>query len=181
MTFNLGGAGSGSRAFLEKRYLSSRTFTTWRGDLSRTQELPAGLQLLGRVQGQFADGPVPSAEQLTAGGADSVRGYREVEASGDLGSLGTVELRSPSASSWFGAPVLSDLRLLAFAEGAWLRVRRALPEQRRDFTLWSAGGGLRLGLLGHLTGSADLGVPLQSTDNTARFTPRVHFRLSGEF
>ena len=181
MTFNLGGAGSGARAFLEKRYLSSRTFTTWRGDLSRTQELPGGLQLFGRAQAQYADGPVPSAEQLTGGGADSVRGYREVEASGDLGSLGTVELRSPSASTWLGGPVLSDLRLVAFLDGAWLRSRRALPEQRHDFTLWSGGGGLRLGLLGHLTGSADLGVPLQATDNTARFSPRVHFRVSGEF
>jgi hemolysin activation/secretion protein len=181
LVFNLRPLGSGPAAFDAKRYRASASFAYLRGELSRSQELGSAGQLFGRVLGQLTDGPLLGSEGFAAGGAESVRGYREVEASGDLGVIGTLELRSPSVTSWFGKPQLTDGRLLVFLDAARLAVRDALPDQRRAFTLASAGAGARLRLLDHLVGSADLGIPLSTIGTTRRGTLRIHFRVAGDF
>jgi hemolysin activation/secretion protein len=179
--FSLRPLGSSAQEFDAKRYQASGSFIIYRADAARTQELGGGAQLFARVQGQYADDPVLASEQITAGGAESVRGYMEVEASGDRGALGTVELRSPTLTGWLGLSRLGEWRLLVFSDAATLRIMHPLPEQQSGFRLWSAGGGTRVRFLEHLFGGADVGVPLTSVGTTTRYHPRFHLRLAGEF
>ena len=177
---NLRGLSSGTGEFDAKRYKASGSFIYYRAEVSRTDEV-RGIQLFERVQGQYSGDPLLSSEQLTAGGTDTVRGYAEVQGSGDYGAVGTFELRGPSLAKWFGKPVLNEWRFLAFVEGGRLVVRDALPDQKSFSRLLSAGGGSRIRLLDHLSGSVDVGVPLVSEGGTRRYHPRVHFRLCSEF
>ncbi len=181
VVFNVRALSSGAGEFDAKRINASGSFIYYRGELSRTDDLPLGIQLFEKVQGQYSNDPLIGSEQFTAGGAESVRGYLEVEAAGDYGALGTIELRSPSLANWFGKQVLTEWRFLAFAEGGRLGIHDPLPEQKDYFLLWSVGGGSRFKLFEHLSGSVDVGVPLTSEGTTQRGHPKVHFRLWGEF
>jgi hemolysin activation/secretion protein len=133
-----------------------------------------------RVNARFGDALLGS-EQLSAGGADSVRGYLESHVSGDLGAIGTFELRSPSLSRWFMRRVLEDWRFLAFVDGGWLRVHRALPEQKKQFELLSVGGGTRMAVRRVMHAALDVGVPLIRQGTTTEYEPRIHFRVWTEF
>ncbi len=179
--FNVRGLSSGAEQFDAKRYKASGSFMYYRAELSRTDDLPRGVQLFGKVQGQYSPDPLIGSEQFVAGGAESVRGYLESQAAGDYGGLVSAELRSPSLSKWFGKPAVNEWRLYGFAEGGWLGVREPLPDQKGVYRLWSAGGGTRLRLLEHMSGSLDVGVPLRAEGTVERFRPRVHFRLWSEF
>jgi hemolysin activation/secretion protein len=179
VVFNIRGFSSGADRFDAKRYGASGNFTYFRGGVERTEELPRGLQLFGRLQGQYSASPLIGSEQFTAGGADSVRGYLEVQAAGDYGMVGGLELRSPSIAKQWGAG--NDLRILLFADGGRVRLNEPLPEQKDLFLLWSVGAGARLKLLEHVSGSFDVGVPLRSEGATTKYHPRFSFRVWSEF
>lgn len=180
LTFHLRGMGSDPDEFDEKRLSATGSFIYFRGGGSRTQRLGLA-ELSARVQGQVSRGPLVSSEQLSAGGVDTVRGYDESLAAGDAAALGSIELRSPSFTRWFGKRVLDEWRLHAFAEGGWVEVLDPGPEQQAVFELWSAGGGSSFKAAGHVNGSIDVGVPLRSEGGVRRFEPRVHFRLWTDF
>lgn len=87
----------------------------------------AGLELRARLAAQFADGPLYSGERFSAGGENSVRGYRENLLLADNGAFGSLELAQPlnlgdpvgaSAFRW-GAFTAS-----AFLDAAWVDNRR---------------------------------------------------------
>jgi len=179
-SFNIRGLSSDERHFDDKRYNGSASFSLYRGEVSRTDELPLGMQSFLRVSGQYAPTPLVGPEQFTAGGLDTVRGYLEVEAVGDEGALGTLELRSPSLGRLLG-PTVNDWRFHVFTEGGRVWIHDALPEQKVFATLWSAGGGTRFKLFEHLSGTLDVGVPLTTAGPTPKYHPRVQFRVWGEF
>jgi hemolysin activation/secretion protein len=172
---------SRTEEFDDKRFKASGNFIYFRGDFSRTDNLPLGLQLTGRFQGQYCRDPLISSEQFAAGGADTVRGYLEGQAAGDYAAIGSVELRGPSMAELFGGSVVDDWRLLAFAEGGWIRIHETLPDQNPRIQLWSMGGGTRIKLLERLNGSLDVAVPLRSEGTVQRFKPRFLFRVWTEF
>jgi len=178
--FNIRGLSSSDVYFDAKRYKASAMFAYLRGELSRSDDLPLGLQTFARVSGQFTGAPLVGPEQFTAGGVDTVRGYLEVEAVGDYGALGSLEIRSPSLGTVLG-PTVGDWRFYVFTEGGRVWIRDALPEQKVFATLWSLGGGTRLRLLDHLSGQVDVGVPMASAGPTPQYQPRFHFRVVGEF
>src|SRR5262249_59108970 len=176
---NIRGLSSTDNQFDAKRYKASASFAYLRGEVSRTDELPAGFQTAVRVSGQITGAPLIGPEQFTAGGMDTVRGYLEVEAAGDYGVLGSLELRSPSVARWAGPS--ADWRLYVFTEGGRTWIHDALPEQKVYATLWSVGGGTRFRLFEHLGGEMDLGLPLKSAGPTPVHQLRFHFRFVGDF
>jgi hemolysin activation/secretion protein len=178
--FNIRGLSSSDVDFDNKRYKASASFVYYRGDVGHTQGLPGDLQLFFKVSGQYGPDPLVGPEQFTAGGADSVRGYLEVEASGDLGALGSFELRSPSLGRWLG-PTVKEWRFYAFTEGGRVWIHDPLPEQKSFATLWGVGGGTRFRFWDHLSGTFDVGVPLTVAGPTPKYQPRIHFRVAGEF
>lgn len=179
LTFGTRGIGSKPEEFDAKRFKASPSFMYFRGELSRTQELPAGAQAAGKMQAQFASGPLISSEQFSAGGADSVRGYLESEVLADNGVLGSLELRSPALR--LADIELDEWRIYAFAEGGRLSLNAPLPQQRSQFDLASVGIGSRIRLLSHVNGSLDFGVPLTSQSTTRSREPRIGFRAWNSF
>jgi hemolysin activation/secretion protein len=177
---NLRGLSSAPAQFDAKRYLASGDFTYLRADLGHTRELGAGFVLFARVQTQLATGPLVPSEQLTAGGAESVRGYLEAQAAGDSGVIGTVEARTPDFGHRIGS-WLDELRVIGFADGARLTIRDRLPEQQWVFQLAGTGGGLRIRAFRSFVSGLDVGVPLRSLGVAIKGHPRVHFRIGAEF
>lgn len=141
MSFLIDGFRANQQQFADSRYGARPDYMTLRSGLLRAQPLYAGWLLVGKIDGQLASGPLISNEQYSAGGADSVRGYKESEASADVGVRGMFELRTPSLID--GTPP-SALYLLAYWEGAHLRKKEPLPGEQLRFNLASAGLGLRL-------------------------------------
>jgi len=139
-----------------------------------------------RLQGQLASQPLVSAEQFSAGGADTVRGYLEAEASGDRGLQASLEWRGPSL--WSGSPgeglMLQDLSVLAFYDVARVWILEPSVGQLPRRTLHGGGLGLRVraGSGRHLfIGEADLAWPGKRTPTSLDHDPRLHLRLRTQF
>jgi hemolysin activation/secretion protein len=180
LTFNVRSASSPISRFEERRFNSHGDFIYYRGELSRTNKLPFDFQLYGKAQGQYSADPLVSSDQFSAGGAESVRGYYDSEVVGDFGASGTIELRGPSLTRWFGNWA-NDWRFHLFVDGAWLGIHDPLPEQADRFRLWSTGAGTRLRVFKHLSGELEVSIPMRSEGITRRHETRVHFRLAALF
>jgi hemolysin activation/secretion protein len=194
VTYNLRPLSSDPTDFDNKRFDASASFTHLNADLSHTQELPEGIQLYGKIQGQVADGPLVSSEQFSVGGLDTVRGYLESEVLGDNGIVGNIELRSPNVGEMLqkevkdetgqGAPrfvTFNEWRFFGFADAGTVTVLRPLPEQQSKFDVWSYGIGTRFKFLEYLNGTVIYSVPMISQTVTEARNPRVNFRIWGEF
>jgi hemolysin activation/secretion protein len=181
ITFGLrDGIGSKDDQFDNSRFKASGNFIYFRGDLSHTHDLPGGMQVYARVQGQVADQPLINSEQMGGGGLGTVRGYYEAEELGDNGLFGTLELRSPSLLSWMGKKE-DEWRWYGFLDAGTLTIREPLPQQADVFNLASWGFGTRIQLYQHFNGSLDIGVPMISAQNTTVHEVRFIFRVWADF
>jgi hemolysin activation/secretion protein len=172
------GYGSDSAAYDNKRYKASPSFLVLKGDGNATYTLGSGAQLHGRMSGQLADAALVSGEQMAAGGANSVRGYLSAEATGDYGVSGTVEWRTPQLT-YFSR--LENWRLFAFADGARLRLRDPMIEQKDLFGLASVGVGSSFQFLRYLNGRIDFSYPLRDGPRTHKHVRRINFNLSASY
>ena len=163
--------------FACKRQGGDGGFATLRGDIRHTLPLGAAAAAAGslhlRLGAQMASGPVPSGEQYTIGGAESVRGYYEAEGAGDRAVLGSIEWHSPD---WF-----SQTHAFAFADVARAYVFEPATGQAPHTSLAGAGVGLRTKLRKSIAGEFDLAWPLKATVATAARSPRAHLKLAVDF
>lgn len=127
----------------------------------------------GRLQAQVADQPLIPAEQVTYGGADSVRGYYEGEQSGDYGAAWRLEVGTPSWSPWDR----TSLSALAFHDGALLRKVYADASEPAQVHLGSVGLGLRVETTFGLLATLDWAHLLRDTSRTD--ANGLHEALSG--
>lgn len=152
-------------------------FSVVRGDLSYSKRL-LGWEGLAKLDFQMARQALVSPEQILAGGMDSVRAYYEGEAAGDFGWRLRTEVKTPTLFEMGGG----GLRLLGFVEGAQVWLNNPLPGQADEFTLASAGVGLRFkGEKGGPLLVIDVGRALKDGPRTSSGTQRVHARLGYEF
>ncbi|WP_332701470.1 ShlB/FhaC/HecB family hemolysin secretion/activation protein [Devosia sp.] len=89
--------------------------------LARLQDLPRDFSLFGRVYGQWASKNLDSSEDFSLGGPYGVRGWPVGEGRGDMGLLGTIELR-------YEAPIpepFGALQLAAFLDGGHVWVNKS--------------------------------------------------------
>jgi hemolysin activation/secretion protein len=164
--------------FACKRFGASASFGAFKFDGHWQQRLPWG-QLRTRFGGQVASGPLVSAEQYSLGGADTVRGYLEGEASGDHGLIGSIEWRGVNlapadAAGW------RSLNLLAFADAGIAFTTQALPGQASRAALVGTGVGLRLASE-RLEASLDLARAARPTSATPDGQWSAHARLMARF
>jgi hemolysin activation/secretion protein len=100
-------------------------------------------QAMAKLEGQVAFAPLLSSEQFFAGGAESVRGYKESEVNGDLGLRGTLELTTPAlkldtkAGPW-------RLNGIGFVDVAWIKRLQWADAAQAEKSLLGMGLGLRL-------------------------------------
>ena len=171
--------------FACKRNEADGSFAYWRGDLRSSQalaeltglaSLPGSVSL--RLGWQLATQPLVSGEQYALGGADTVRGYLEAEASGDQALLGSLEWRS--ANLLDGKSWLRDLSLLAFVDVARAQTILPQPEQAGRVPLLGSGLGLRLRAAPNLSAEMDIGWPLKATRISPKSEPRMHLRFTAQ-
>jgi hemolysin activation/secretion protein len=180
VTAGLRGLGSDLATFQNKRADAEPNFVHLNLDVNLTHKLFYGFEGAIRVSGQVADGPLVSSEQFSAGGLTSVRGYLQSEAIGDEGVSGSVELRGPSLARFLG-PHVEEMRFYGFVDGAALQVLSPLPDQTDFYDLYSVGLGMRFQILKHLSGEADVALPLTSGVVTHADTPRATFSVKSDF
>jgi hemolysin activation/secretion protein len=163
-------------------------FIHFNGSLSHTHDLPGGLQIFGKVQGQVSPEPLIYTEQYSGGGLDTCRGYLESTVVGDSGVFGSMELRSPSIMQ--GHAGINEWRVYAFLDGG--TVVNVPPDGVTNayapyYNLASYGCGSRIKMFDYLNGSIDVGIPMTSQPNgqipysVVAWSPLVTFRIFGEF
>ena len=180
LNFATPGLGSKSAEFDPQRFNAVPQYFYVKVSADRTQPLPWGLSVFGKVEGQFTDDPLLSSEQFSIGGANSVRGYLEAERIGDLGVRGTVELRSPSVAKDI-SPKINDLHFLAFADTAAVALQQPLPGETPSFFLAGIGAGVRLTAFNDVNAALDIAFPLENGAVTKAGDMHVHFLVSSAF
>lgn len=179
-TAGLRGFGSTAQDVQAQRFNGIGNFVHANVDVDYTRALGRDFSAFVRVTGQFADSPLVTNEQFSVGGNSSVRGYFQSEAVGDDGVNGSVELRSPSLGSSLGSFV-DELRVFAFADGGFVRVRSPLPDQIDNFSLLSAGVGSRFQLFRYLKGNVAFGWPLIDGAVSKAGNGMLTFSVKAEF
>ena len=180
LEFALGALGSSSDSFTTKAYNAPTGFSIARASATREQTLPGGVQLWGTVSGQLADDPLISSEQVSVGGADSLRGYLEAETLGDYGAFMQTELRSPSIAKYIGGP-LHSWRFHLFYDAGFVDLNEPVAGVRSNYRLQSAGIGTRINFWGYLNGVLQDAQTFNNGPDTKAGTNRVLFRVYGEF
>ena len=180
VTFGMRGLVADEKEFLEKRQGvdshagAKPNFFIAKAEIERTEALPRGFEAYGKLDGFFSGSPLISNEQYLAGGADTVRGYLEAEASGDQAVHSTLEIRSPQLLknvSW-----MQDFKLAAFYDVASLKTIDA-----ESAHLSGTGVGLRLKAFKGVNLDWDVAVPLQDSLATKKGNVASHMRLWYEF
>ncbi|RKP57929.1 ShlB/FhaC/HecB family hemolysin secretion/activation protein [Pararobbsia silviterrae] len=180
VTTNVRGVGSDADAWDNKRYDATADFIYGKFDVNHTEDLPQDVQVNGHVSGQFANSPLVSSEQFSAGGINTVRGYLEAEETGDSGVIGSMELRGPSLAKYVGSAV-NEWRMHAFFDVAHLWLLSPLPEQVSTFTLASAGVGTRVQMFKYTNADLELAFPLKSMTFTKAYSPHLDFFVRASF
>ena len=180
VTWAFRGFGDSAYDYATKRFQADGGFIYFRGDISKTRDLTSGFQWFAKIQGQASSQPLINAEQFSAGGLGTVRGYLESETVGDNGIFGTFEFRSPSllGDGWGDQ---DDLRVYAFVEGGVTSIHDALPAQSSGEQLGSVGIGTRGRLFDHLNGSLDAAYPIFDRPTGLEQDMMYTFRLWGDF
>lgn len=117
-------------------------FQRFNVQLARLQKLPDAFSLFARLYGQASNKNLDSSEDFALGGSYGIRGYPVGEGRGDMGVIGTLELR-------YDAPVpatFGQLQLAGFVDSGHVWINRnpdgiALLNacQCNDYQLTSAG------------------------------------------
>ena len=120
-------------------------------------------------------------EQFVAGGMESVRGYKESEASGDQAVHGTVEVSFPNPFEKTGIGKWLQMTPFLFYDMAELTIQEPLPGQGRSVKLEGAGVGMRGSMAKNLEYELDWAKALDATDRTKSRDLRVYFKVKAVF
>ncbi len=137
-------------------------FFAWQGQAAWLRRLTSDTTLVARANLQLADRPLAALEQISLGGATTVRGYRENSFVTDNGFLLSTELR---IRAWAGEG--GELQVIPFFDfgTAWNNDGANLSETEEfTGTLASVGLGLQYQLSDRFNARLDWGVPLFSID-----------------
>jgi hemolysin activation/secretion protein len=129
------------------------------------------------LRGQYSQDRLPTTERFALGGEGAGLAYRYGIVTADKGASADVEL------SWrlIGKNATSrGISVFAYADGATARsfARPAYRLDGRNFTLASAGGGLRINPTKTWAATVQLAIPVKSPDASFGKKPRVFFSIT---
>lgn len=132
--------GNSDLEFAGRRVVASAGYLEWKYNASYEDRFSHHVAGFVRIDGQQTVDPLIPNEQYTAGGADSVRGYRESEVLGDRGVRSNVEFRfSPLA--WTSVAEPRSLYALVFFDLGYLHTLDPLgPQLQQPVTVISSTG-----------------------------------------
>jgi hemolysin activation/secretion protein len=154
-------------------------FVSWRGQAQYVRNLAPDQLLVLKLDSQIADRPLVPLEQVSFGGQDSVRGYRQDLLVGDNGLLASAELRFPIFSTPDTSSNRQLLQIVPFLDLgiAWSNdgIATGTPN-----TIASGGLGLRYQSGNSLLAKLDYGIPLTTFNNNRRTIQEqgLYFSLS---
>jgi len=161
--------------FNERGQGASANFTTLKFGALHTETLKAWT-LVGKLNGMLSSGILLSPEQLSMGGADTVRGYLEGERAGDRGYHGGLELQTPALKLGAGQREWA-VRGLAFVDGGRLyKLARGENSPAASHRLVSVGLGMRVLAPMGIAIDADLARTLTAGDATPAQSDRLTVR-----
>jgi len=142
-------------------------FFSWRGTAIRLHKLPGTAYLTARGTAQLTPDPLTPSEQLSLGGARSVRGYQEGEYLGDHGAFASFDVYFPASflpDHWrlpFAETTAEkQFELVFFADAGTATLKRPLAGEKKSHDLAGAGAGVRVRLAEKLYGRLEWAVPL---------------------
>jgi len=139
-------------------------FFAWRGQAQYVRLLAPDTLLLLRTDMQLADRSLLALEQISEGGQDTVRGYRQDLLLADNGLFASAEVRIPLLR----LPKLNGLlQLTPFVDVATV-ANRDSSVKLDPATIASVGLGLRLQLSDRFTARFAWGIPLVSVSSDKR-------------
>ena len=138
-TFNIGLDVLGAT---DHAYEPNGQYFSWLGQAQYVRRLfNTQNQLIFRLTGQWTDDPLLALEQISIGGADTVRGYRENTLVRDRGIISSLEFRLPVLFNKAGAGIVDIAPFFDFG-GGWNI--NGSPEPDKPDTIYSTGVGLLL-------------------------------------
>ncbi len=145
-------------------------FFAWVGQFQWVQRLSPRVLMLAKVNTQLTGDSLLSAEKISIGGVETVRGYRQNQLVTDSGIVGGVEVRIPLASS------VETLQLIPFFDiGTGWNNRGDNPDPQ---TLASLGLGLQWQPIRGLGLRADYGIPLVGRGDSGNSLQENGFNFS---
>lgn len=132
-------------------------------------------QLIFRLTGQWSDRPLLALEQISIGGAETVRGYRENTLVRDRGIASSLEFRVPVLFNRAGAGIVNVAPFFDFG-GGW-----SYTDSPQPTTIYSAGLGLLLAPDKHIDAKLYWGyrlrhIPMPSDRNAQDYG--LHFQVN---
>jgi len=167
--------------FNERGRGASANFTTLKTGLLHTETLKSWT-LVAKLNGMLSSGILLSPDQMSLGGADTVRGYYEGERTGDRGYQAGVELQAPALKLGSGLREW-NIRGLGFVEGGWLytssrpATTSSAAADAFSHRLASVGLGLRVQAPQGFVIDADIARTLVKGDVTPSGQSRLSFRV----
>jgi hemolysin activation/secretion protein len=169
------------REFEIKRYRARGDYLYMTTGIERSSKLPLDMGLYTKLDGQLASEPLISNEQYTAGGMESVRGYKESAASGDYAIHGTAELTFPELLGSLGVKKPVNATVYYFYDIAKIWKKVPLPGEDKSVTLQGAGSGVKGTLFNKFEYNFEWAMALRDTDNVQSGKDTCYFRLKYAF
>lgn len=142
-------------------------FFAYKGNLIHARKLPYDLTGILRSNWQLTGDPLPPSEQISVGGANSVRGYQESEYLGDYGGYVNMDILIPAffiPADWqlpyFQEPLSKQLQVVAFADMGYAGLKKPQVGEFKDRSLSSLGTGLRFRIKEGWVGKFEWGFPI---------------------
>jgi hemolysin activation/secretion protein len=167
--------------FENKRFKGEGDYIYGTLGVERTQKLPGDTKLYVKLDGQISDQPLINNEQYSAGGLESVRGYKQADALGDNAMHTTVEFSAPELLKFAGLGDKFNLTPYAFFDYADLLTLNPLPSEQEAIQIYSAGSGMRGTFSKWLEYDMGIAVPLANSQHTARDEVAGYFRVKSLF
>jgi len=153
-------------------------FFAWLGQAQYVRRLfNTQNQLLLRLTGQWTDDPLLALEQISVGGAETVRGYRENELVRDRGIVSSLEFRLPVLFDKAGAGIVYLAPFFDFG-GAWNNGISPSPN-----TIYSTGMGLLISPNRHINAQLYWGYRLRHIQTPSEKNAQdlgLHFKVNLE-
>lgn len=165
VNFGVRGLANSIAEFENKRFKGEPDFFYLQASYKKQYDFGKDWSFILNSKAQLTASPLVGNEQLSAGGASSVRGYFEGQQGADMGLILGFELKSPNMLKEEGK-LPNRLKALFFIEGASLQIVEPLPDQIDRFDLAAVGLGLRGRFYQKLKFKLDWGVALKESCTT---------------
>ncbi|WP_332848331.1 ShlB/FhaC/HecB family hemolysin secretion/activation protein [Massilia sp. S19_KUP03_FR1] len=169
-----GGRHGGQDDFTLARAGATASYTMLRLGANWSRVLPGDWQLRTIANGQYSPDALVPGEQFGAGGAASVRGFKERQVSDDSGLSANLELYTPNGCARFTG---WQCRALAFYDVAGVRRNHALPGEQQRSAIAAVGLGVRIFLHRNANLQLDYGHVVNPGQTGERDGNRLHFRI----